>query len=53
MIFLSNLNLLDYITKDDIFEIIRTEKIDKLEIVEQILSQEATHEQYNLVSISN
>lgn len=53
MIFLSNLNLLDYITKDDIFEIIRTKKIDKLEIIEQILSQEATNEQYNLISISN
>ena len=53
MIFLANLNLLDYITKDDIFEIIKTEKIDKLEIVEQILSQEAVNEQYNIISISN
>lgn len=53
MIFLSNLNLLDYITKDDIFEIIKTDKIDKLEIIEQILSQEAVSEQYNIISISN
>jgi len=53
MIFLANLNLLDYITKDDIFEIIKTEKIDKLEIIEQILSQEAISEQYNIISISN
>lgn len=52
-IFLSNLNLLDYVTKDDIFEITRTDKIDKLEIVEQILSQEAVIEQYNIISISN
>jgi len=53
MIFLANLNLLDYITKDDIFEIIKTDKIDKLEIIEQILSQEAVSEQYNIISISN
>lgn len=53
IIFLANLNLLDYITKDDIFEIIKTEKIDKLEIIEQILSQEAVSEQYNIISISN
>ena len=53
MVFLSNLNLLDYISKDDIFEISRTDKIDKLEIIEQILSQEAVEEQYNIISISN
>ncbi|EKE28757.1 MAG: hypothetical protein ACD_3C00018G0006 [uncultured bacterium (gcode 4)] len=52
-IFLSNLNLLDYVTRDDIFEITKTDKIDKLEIVEQILSQEAVIEQYNIISISN
>ena len=52
-IFLANLNLLDYVTRDDIFEITRTEKIDKLEIIEQILSQEAVSEQYNLISIVN
>lgn len=53
MIFLSNLNLLDYITKDDIFEIIKTEKIDKLEIIEQILTSESNKEQYNIISIVN
>jgi hypothetical protein len=52
-IFLANLNLLDYVTKDDIFEITKTDKIDKLEIIEQILSQEAISEQYNIISLSN
>lgn len=52
-IFLSNLNLLDYVSKDDIFEISKAEKIDKLEIIEQILSQEASSEQFNLISLSN
>lgn len=52
-IFIANLNLLDYITKDDLFEISRAQKIDKLEIIEQILSQEITSEQYNIISIWN
>jgi hypothetical protein len=47
------MNLLDYVTRDDILEITRTDKIDKLEIVEQILSHEAISEQYNIITISN
>lgn len=53
IIFVANLNLLDYVTKDDVFEIMRTESIDKLEIIEKILTQEATSEQYSLISITN
>lgn len=52
MVFFSNLNLLDYITKDDIFEIVKTQKVDKLEIIEQILAQEAVNEQYHIISVT-
>ncbi|MDD2487041.1 MAG: hypothetical protein PHS92_01605 [Candidatus Gracilibacteria bacterium] len=53
-IYISNIEILNYITKDDILEIsLISDTEKKLELIEKIISQEDINEQYDIIILNN
>ncbi|MBP8016727.1 hypothetical protein KAZ01_01855, partial [Candidatus Gracilibacteria bacterium] len=53
-IYISNVKILDYITKDDIFEISKLkDDHEKINIIERLFIEENINEQYEIILLSN